>query len=108
MNPRSASLAAAALAAAAGLGMAQLPGGHTVVGTPEAIAKTQTQVRADTGMPTSTRAGTNAQAPVNWARTRYTRRRYPAPGWSVDEDRRRAKKKRAQARNRRAHRGGAR
>lgn len=106
---KNASLAALALGLAAGA----LPGGNVVVGTPEAVAKTQAQVKAGqqaTPNPVPLRyptLGTNAVAPANWLRTRHTRRRrYPAPGWSVAEDRRRAKKARNVKRNRRAQRGG--
>ena len=49
-------------------------------------------------------------AMLRWLNSRRQTRRtgYPAPGWSVAEDRRRAKKRRNQLRNRRAHRGGGR
>lgn len=107
INPktRSALLAAAAL----GLTACALPGGHTVVGTPEAVAKTQAQTAgADQArgiVPNNPSLGTNAMAPVNWARMRYTSTRWPGRGWSVAEDRRRAKKARNVRRNRRAQRG---
>lgn len=107
MNKTSAQLLALA---ALGMTAGALPGGHTVVGTPAAVAQTQAQVAgaaqaqgiANNGAPTS---GTNAVAPVNWARLRYTRLRYPRTNWSVAVDRRRAKKARNVRRNRRAQRG---
>ena len=102
---RSSLLALAALGMTAGA----LPGGHTVVGTPAAVAQTQAQVagaaQAQGIVPNNPSFGTNAMAPVNWARRRYTRRRYPRTQWSVAVDRRRAKKARNVRRNRRAQRG---
>ncbi len=100
-----------ALMAAAALGLmaGNLPGGATVVGTPQAVAQTQAQVvgaaQAQGIIPNNTSLGTNAMAPANWARLRYTRQRYPRTQWSVAEDRRRAKKARNVRRNRRAQRG---
>ena len=104
-NKRSIFLTAAALGMMAGT----LPGGGTVVGTAEAVAKTQAQVESQ--QPTkdrapATRSGTDAVAPSNWGSLRRTGWRYGRPGWSVAEDRRRAKKARNVARNRRAQRGG--
>jgi hypothetical protein len=107
MNPKiqlALALAGTAMAAAT------LQGGATVIGTPAVIAKTQAQlagvdVTKDRGT-SPVRAGTDAYAPQNWPRLRRTSYRYPRPGWSVAQDRRRAKKARNVARNRRAQRGG--
>jgi hypothetical protein len=89
---------------------AALPGGATVIGTPAAVAATQAQlagagVTKDRGM-SPVRTGTDAYKPSHWPYSRRTSYRYPAPGWSVAQDRRRAKKARNVARNRRAQRGG--
>ena len=107
MHPtnRSKALAAAALAAAGALS-----GGTTIVSSADTIARSQAQTTAadvtkDRAPSALHKAGTDLASPSRWQWLRSTRYRYPAPGWPVAVDRRRAKKARNVARNRRAQRG---
>lgn len=110
MNSRR-SLSLLSAAAALGMAAAAIPGSGAVVGTADAVARTQAQLQGAEvtkgGAPAAPgKRGTDAYVPRNWPRLRRTSYRYPRPGWSVAQDRRRAKKARNVARNRRAQRGG--
>lgn len=98
-------------AALIGLTAGMLSGGSAVVGTPEAVAKTQAQVRAADMQ--KDRAPTINRFAVDMDRLTRIRfghrsgpRRWPGLGWPVAHDRRQARKRRNAARNRRAQRGG--